>query len=198
MKSSIELASLLGAKKYSFHAGFLIDPKVNELGKRIPSKKLFSRDASLEVFVKRVAELSNFAGNFGISLMIENNVLSQKNWLEFKDNPFLMADPKECEQIFKYLPENVGLLLDVAHLKVSANTLNFEPQTFFELMDKKITGYHLSDNNGLADTNQKFDNASWFWPFIKKDINYYTIEVYNEDYKTLKGLVDLTSQKIFN
>lgn len=198
MKSSIELASLLGAKKYSFHAGFLIDPKVDELGKRILSKKLFPRQASIEVFIKRVVELSNFADNHGISLMIENNVLSQKNWFEFEENPFLMADPKECEQIFRCLPKNVNLLVDVAHLKVSANSLKFKPELFFDLMDERIKGYHFSDNNGLADTNHKFDNASWFWPFIKKDVDYYTIEVYNESFQTLKALVNLTFQKIYS
>ncbi len=198
MKNSIELASILGAKKYSFHAGFLLDPKVDELGKRIPNKNLFARDIATEVFIKKVIELSDYAKNLGISLMIENNVLSQKNRFEFDENPFLMADPKECEQIFQYLPENISLLIDVAHLKISANSLKFNPELFFELMDSRVGGYHLSDNNGLSDTNHKFNDVAWFWPFIKPDVNYYTIEVYNESYETLKALVSLTYRKIYS
>ena len=35
IKNSIRLAHSLGSKYYSFHAGFLIDPNVNELGKKL-------------------------------------------------------------------------------------------------------------------------------------------------------------------
>ena len=47
-------------------------------------------------------------------------------------------------------------LVDVAHLKVSANTLNFDAREYLEIFKKdKIGGYHLSDNNGLVDSNKE-------------------------------------------
>ena len=42
-----------------------------------------------------------------------------------------MADPNECKKILNSLSDNVGLLVDVAHLKVSSNTLNFDPKKMF-------------------------------------------------------------------
>ena len=71
------------------------------------------------------------------------------------------------------------MLLDVAHFKVSARSLNFPLIKSVKKINKWIDGYHLSDNNGFVDSNRAFTNKSWFWPIIKKNLNYYTIEVYN-------------------
>lgn len=168
----------LAADRYSFHAGFLLDPKVDELGKRIPSRSLFDRDECIEVFVSRVSRLAEIAEKAGVALMIENNVLSAKNAHEFSANPLLMCDSQECQKILGLLPSSVGLLIDVAHLKVSANSLNFDAATMFDVCDERIAAYHLSDNNGLEDSNKQFDDNAWFWPHLKSDVGYYSVEVY--------------------
>ena len=63
------------------------------------------------------------------------------------------------------------MLIDVAHLKVSSNSLNFNPKvTFLEKLDEWIAAYHLSENDGTSDDNEKFREDSWFWPFLKKDL----------------------------
>ena len=51
IKQSIKLDSFIKSPFYSFHAGFLIDPKVKELGKTIKSNNLYNRDKSLERFI---------------------------------------------------------------------------------------------------------------------------------------------------
>jgi sugar phosphate isomerase/epimerase len=178
VEQALEWCTALGADRYSFHAGFLLDPKVDELGKRIPSRSLFDRDECIEVFVSRVKRLAEVADRSGISLMIENNVLSAKNAREFPTNPLLMCDPRECHEIMALLPGNVKQLIDVAHLKVSANSLNFDAPKMFEVCQERIAGYHLSDNNGLEDSNKEFGEDAWFWPHLKTDVGYYTVEVY--------------------
>ena len=178
VEQALEWCVALGADRYSFHAGFLLDPKVDELGKRIPSRSLFDRDECIEVFVNRVTRLAEIADRLGIFLMIENNVLSAKNAHEFSVNPLLMCDPQECHDIMKLLPSSVKQLIDVAHLKVSAKSLNFDASTMFEVCHERIAGYHLSDNNGLEDSNKPFDEDAWFWPHLKADVGYYTVEVY--------------------
>ena len=85
----------------------------------------------------------------------------------------------ECKQIISNTPDNIKLLVDVAHLKVSANSLNFECEIFEKCDD--LIGYHLSDNDGLSDTNNIYDEDAWFWKFLKKNLDYYSIEVYNLD-----------------
>jgi len=63
----------------------------------------------------------------------------------------------------------------------------------FNLCDPWIKAYHFSDNDGLSDSNNLIDEDSWFWPHIKKDLDYYSIEVYGETSNNLlqlKGLVE--------
>lgn len=175
---ALQWCQKLGADRYSFHAGFLLDPRVDQLGKRIPHQHLFNRQESIEVFVHRVTRLARIAEQAGVRLMIENNVLSAKNAKEFSTNPLLMSDPQESQAIMKLMPDNLGLLIDVAHLKVSANSLGFEPALMFDLCRERITGYHLSDNNGLEDSNQPFTEDAWFWRHLDFDVDYHTVEVY--------------------
>ena len=75
--------------------------------------------------------VSDKASKHGINIMVENNVLSKKNLDIFGDNPFLMCDSSESMQIIGNTPDNIKLLVDVAHLKVSANSLNFQCKDFF-------------------------------------------------------------------
>lgn len=186
----------LGADRYSFHAGFLLDPKVDQLGKRIPNSKLYDRDECIEVFVSRVSRLAEIAETAGIALMIENNVLSANNAAEFSANPLLMCEPQECEKILALIPDSVGLLVDVAHLKVSSNSLNFDPSTMFTICRDRIAAYHLSDNNGLEDSNKPFDDNAWFWPHLKTDVNYYSVEVYGCTADQLLQQVQLVQSKL--
>ena len=73
-----------------------------------------------------------------------------------------MTDIKSTGEIVKNFDENLFFLVDVAHLKVSANTLNFNPREYLEIFKDKIGGYHLSDNNGLVDSNKEISKSSWF------------------------------------
>jgi sugar phosphate isomerase/epimerase len=196
VEQALQWCVALGADRYSFHAGFLLDPKVDQLGKRITSRSLFDRDECIEVFVGRVSHLADLAKRSGIALMIENNVLSANNAAEFSQNPLLMCDPQECEKVMALVPHDVGLLVDVAHLKVSANSLNFDPSTMFTLCNDRIAAYHLSDNNGLEDSNQPFAEDAWFWPHIKPDVGYYSVEVYNCTSQHLLQQVNIVRSKL--
>jgi sugar phosphate isomerase/epimerase len=179
IKNALQCCARLGSKYYSFHAGFLCDIKVSELGARVQKRELYDRKKSKDLFLERILRISNIAKNLDIQLMIENNVFSKRNKMEFEDNPFLMCDSNECLQLIKQTPKNVKLLIDVAHLKVSANSLNFDPNKMMVDCQNYIGGYHLSDNDGLSDTNATFDKNAWFWEYIRKDLNYYSIEVYH-------------------
>jgi sugar phosphate isomerase/epimerase len=196
VEQALEWSTALGGDRYSFHAGFLLDPKVDELGKRIPSRTLFDRDKCIEIFVSRVSRLAEIAGEAGITLMIENNVLSAKNALEFSGNPLLMCDPEECLEIMGSLPENVRQLIDVAHLKVSAHSLKFDPARMFDLCGDRISGFHLSDNTGLEDSNEPFREDAWFWPYLKSDVDYYSVEVYGCTPGQLLQQADLVRSKL--
>lgn len=196
VETALQWCQALGGDSYSFHAGFLLDPKVDQLGKRIPSRELFNRQDSISVFIERVTRLSKIAEAAGIRLMIENNVLSARNAEEFAENPLLMCDPDECKTILALLPDAVRLLIDVAHLKVSAQSLKFNPAMMFKLCGDRISGHHLSDNNGLEDSNKPFDEHAWFWPYLNPKIDYYSVEVYGCAPAQLLDQVNLVQAKI--
>lgn len=193
---SIDLAEKLNSNSYSFHAGFLLDPKVEELGKPITaSGSFYDREGAIEVFKNSVKDLAIYAKSKGIRLLIENNVLSHNNLERFKgENPFLMAAPREACAIMSDLHEYADLLIDVAHLKVSANSLGFNPAEMFYLNNKFIQAYHLSDNDGLADQNRAFDDKSWFWEYLKKGLDYYSIEVYVDEFQFLEEQMKLANK----
>jgi len=196
VKRALEWCKALGGDRYSFHAGFLLDPKVDELGRRIINRDLYERNACIETFIDRVSHLAGIAQEEGITLMIENNVLSAKNSVEFADNPLLMCEPDECKKIMAKIPGNVGLLIDVAHLKVSARSLGFDPGGMFEQCQDRIVGYHLSDNDGLEDSNQPFTENAWFWPYLMPNVGYYTVEVYGRSPAQLLQQVKLVQSKL--
>ena len=193
---ALESCQRLNSKFYSFHAGFLCDIRISELGTRIKKKILQDRSKSIDLFLERILIISNKAKNLGIEIMIENNVLSKNNLIEFNANPLLMCDLDECDFIIKNSPQNIKLLLDVAHLKVSSNSLEFDPVYFLKNCDQIIGGYHLSDNDGFSDTNDPFTQSAWFWEYIKKDLKYYSIEVYNQNEDQIKSLKKLTEKKL--
>ena len=191
-RKSIQLAIELKRPIFSFHAGFLIDPDISQLGKRLSKIEVYDRGDSLSRFLERVASLSDYAAELGCELLIENNVVSQANFEEFGGNVFLAADPEEAAHIMKNTPDNVGMLIDTAHLKVSANSIGYDPAEMFQTCDQWIRAYHLSDNDGTQDSNEPIHTDSWFWPYLKRDLDYYSLEIYNVSTDFLVKQVQLT------
>jgi len=192
VKQAIHWARQLNHKRYSFHAGYLLDPDPAELGQRIAKRQLFDRQAGLTTFIEQVTALAEYAQSQGVELLIENNVLSAGNYREFEGDPFLAATPQEALHVMQNTPANVSLLVDVAHLKVSAQTLGFDPAEMFRLCEPHIRAYHLSDNDGTRDSNESIRQDSWFWPYLKPDLDYYTLEIYNVEPEAIQEQVVMT------
>ena len=166
------------------------------MGNKIKKKKLYNRKKSIDIFLQNIKQISAYAKKYNIKIMIENNVITKSNLEEFGKNPLLMCDPRECLSLLKRFPSNVKMLLDVAHLKVSSKTLGFKKENMFSKCKDYIQGYHLSDNNGLKDSNKKFNSISWFWRYLNTNLDYYSIEVYGENELTLSKLQQMVSRKI--
>jgi sugar phosphate isomerase/epimerase len=193
---AIDLSEKLGCKFYSFHAGFLLDPKVNDLGKQFTKMGLNSRESAKEIFTSRVNQVAEYANTKGIMILLENNVISSANIKHFRTNPFLMTDYNETIEIMNSTDDNVGLLVDVAHLKVSSQSEGFCKNKFLDSTKEYTFAYHFSDNDGESDTNEVVNSDSWFWPFVRKDLSYYTVEVYDQDYHILAQQIELTKNKL--
>ncbi len=194
---AIKLSSKLGSKFYGFHAGFLIDPLIKSLGKTIDYNNFpLKRSVARKNFVKSVKILSKYAKKNNVNLMIENNVLTKKNYKLFGYNPLLCVENKEINLIMKQMPSNVNFLLDVAHLNVSSKTLGFNKIKFLKECNKWIKAYHLSENDGLSDSNKFVSKKSWFWKHLKKDVYSFTLETRSNNLNDIKKQIKFTKSKI--
>ena len=190
-KKAIKLSSSLSNKIYSFHAGFLFDPKINELGKTIKKIKLNNLYDGIEIFLENIKKLSKYADKYDVELLIENNVITKSNLTNFNTNPFLMTNIDSCYFIMNNTPKNVNLLLDIGHLKVSSQTENFSKRVFFKKLNKWIKGYHISDNDGYIDSNHKINKKNSMLNYIKKNQKLYVVEVNEINCKTIKNQLNI-------
>ena len=95
-------------------------------------------------------------------------------------NPFMMTNYNEYKTLKNKIDFN--LLLDVAHLKVSTNTLNLNFEEECKKMISESAYIHISDNDGFHDTNNELLEGSNLISILKnsdtknKD---FTLEIYD-------------------
>ncbi|MDB4020986.1 sugar phosphate isomerase/epimerase [Litorivicinus sp.] len=148
---AIRLCRVLGSDRFGVHAGFLIDFSTQEAGKKIRLRKLNERAVGLERFCNAWELLLKEAGDT-VKLYVENNVLSQSNAETYeRENPFLLTDFDGFLEM-KDLME-INLLLDLAHLKVSARSLNLDFAGQASALMQFTDYVHVSGNDGRHDQN---------------------------------------------
>lgn len=198
VETALQFSVELDCPRFSFHAGYLIDPQISEIGSNIKNRKIYDRKEAIKIFIENINFISNRASKLGVSLLIENNVISFKNYKEFKCNPFLMVETDECLYVMDKTPSNINLLIDVAHLNVSSKTMGFDKKLFVQNCYDHIQAYHLSDNKGTKDDNEPISIKSWFWDYIKHGLDYYSLEIYGLKITELKKQFNLAKQIIEN
>lgn len=181
-RHAIDIAAEVGAPFYSVHAGFCIHLKPEDLGQQLHGKQI-AKDRAMEIFYESVRQLGSYSAERGIALAIENNVVSPFNLREGRNDLLLGVTGEELEDLMREVDmDNVRLLLDVAHLKVSANSLGFDAEAAIERIAPWIIGCHLSDNDGSADSNEVLTEHSWCWEPLGRLLKFaptWVIEVYN-------------------
>jgi len=181
---TIYLSKKLGLTKFGMHAGFFIDFSMNEVGKDISLTVLNNRDKAIKRFCGGYNYLKKKAGD--VELYIENNVFSQSNARKFQNkNPFMLTDHDGYVELKNYI--DFKLLLDAAHLRVSAHSLglNFAEQ-LHEMI--QVSDYvHLSDNDGLHDQNRCFREQSDLLNVLK-DYDFHNKTVTTEVYGNVSDI----------
>ena len=179
LKKVVALSSRLGADKFAFHAGFFIDIKLSEIGKKLSRDNLFNEKRAIKRFCSAYEIVKKQAKN--VSLFIENNVFSKTNAETYDgENPFMMTNFNE----YKSLKEKIdfNLLLDIAHLKVSAKTLRLDWEEEFENMIGVSSYIHVSDNDGFHDLNNQLSKSSSLLSMLKQSDTKnkdFTLEIYD-------------------
>ena len=193
---AISMCKKLKGTKYGIHAGFLIDFLPAEAGKKISLKRVNNRMNAYSRFSSAWKLLEDFAGD-EVDLYIENNVFSQSNKETYKDNnPFLFTDYHSWLEFSEKV--ECKLLLDFAHLKVSATSLNLSFSSQVDQLIKLTDYFHISGNDGLHDQNQSIVEDSDMiqvldkYDWVNKTI---TLEIY-EGIKSLHQSFDFLDSKI--
>ncbi len=170
-RRAIRLSAAIGAPFYSVHSGFIANLDVGMLGNAEAQGALSGEgdyEAAYVRFRERVGMLSHEAARAGIRLLLEINVITPHNLSSGQVPQLLMTQPGEFKRLFAELDHpNLGLLVDAGHVNVAAQTLGFERNAFIEELSDYIEAFHLSDNNGLHDSNEPVHENSWFLPFLK-------------------------------
>lgn len=191
-KRAIDLSVQLETGKFGFHAGFFIDIKVEEIGKKLSPSDITDKNEAFDRFCEAHELLKPFAGD-DLVLYVENNVFSKSNSESFKGvNPLMLTDLEGYNELKSRIDFN--LLLDVAHLKVSCKTLerNFEDE--LEKLFGLSNYIHVSDNDGLHDTNTTFQKDSELFQLLndlKWEDKTVTLEVYESLDKVKESLENI-------
>ena len=194
--TAISMCKKLRSRKYAIHAGFLIDFLPSEAGKKISLKRVNDKKNAYRRFSSAWKLLEDFADG-EVDLYIENNVFSKSNKETYKDNnPFLFTDYISWTEFSNEVKCN--LLLDFAHLKVSATSLNLSFSSEVDHLFGLTDYFHISGNDGFHDQNQSIvidkdmitilDKYDWFNKTI-------TLEVY-DGISSLHQSFDLLNNKI--
>lgn len=167
VKRSIEFCYNLGIKLFTFHAGFRADPDLNfRFSQQQP---VISYEKVFTTFVESLDEVNSYAQERGVRIAIENNVLSEYNVVDGQNKFLLFCEAEEFENLWQRIPSaNVGILLDLGHLKVTSHWLGFDRYEFINKVKDKIFAIHIHENDGLIDQHRELDEESWCLKVIKE------------------------------
>ncbi|WP_282145524.1 sugar phosphate isomerase/epimerase family protein [Alteromonas stellipolaris] len=192
----IELSNELEASVYGIHAGFRLQPDTNKLGKAFTNVALQPENEAIELFAAAWEKVNDRAIEHGVKLYVENNVLSAANHKTFtQGNPFLATDSVSIKKLQK--ATGAPLLLDIAHLKVSCNSLGLSFDNELKTLVAQSDYLHFSDNNGMADTNHGLHKGTEVFKLLESvalNNKTITLEVYDgslqESYESTAALLN--------
>ena len=167
------------ASCYSFHAGFLFDMTIQDLGNTSTknARMYIQRSEGYNNFIENINKLKE---QYNHEIIIENNVINHFNFEKQGGNKFMLVNSNDYFEMKAEI--DFKLLLDLAHLKVSANTLNLNFEKEFEILFPNSNYIHLSENDGLNDLNLPLNETGNIFNLIAnsnckgKD---FTLEIYS-------------------
>lgn len=198
---SIDFCDKIGAKLFTFHPGFLTDPKnENKKGKNYDflydnSKiKLINYSNTFDQMLKSIDTIVNYAKQKKVPIAIETEgSVSKKDHL-------LLQYPEEFENLKKYFGYNdIKINLNIGHLNLAMNTFKFKYNSLIKIIDKYIIAFELSHNNGKNDDHKPLKSEAWYWELIadKRFKNCLKIlEFRNTSIKKVENNIKLVKEKL--
>lgn len=171
IQNAVQLIKEQDIPLYSIHSGQIafMYPEVKNYHFVVDKKRVNNREDAIKTFYKNLSFIMRKYFNNGHKLAIENLFPYNRE----KDY-CLLTRPPEIINFMEYSKRypNLGLLLDLGHLNVSAKLHNFSKERF---ANKILSGYrdkifelHVSENNGFWDQHNISDNNSWQIAILKE------------------------------
>lgn len=166
IKNSIDLCADFNINFFSFHAGFRIDPDINF---KFNPYNIPEYETSFNTFKESVEEIADYAERSGVKVAIENNALSEYNLVDGQNKLLLMCELWEFERLFGEIRSaNLGILLDIGHLKLTSNLLKYDANEFINKLKDKILAVHIHENNGRMDEHRCIKEGDWSLAILNK------------------------------
>ena len=160
---TVKISKFVGSKIYGFHPGYLFDA-IHLNKKFVYSDIGIPYNVAERNSINFVKKLLNKYTNF--YFLLENL------FPEVDKETSIFCKPSEISNYFSNFEEpNLGLLLDLGHLNISAKFNGIDVFTYLdEILNKhllKIKEIHLSENNGYHDQHLSLKNGSWQFEALK-------------------------------
>ncbi|MFH1510959.1 MAG: sugar phosphate isomerase/epimerase family protein, partial [Candidatus Woesearchaeota archaeon] len=133
-KHAIDFCRKIDAPLYSMHTGYLcpIDEIGNQLGPLISQKR------AVENITFSLREVCDFARSYGIKVAIENSTARARHLLFFS--------PAQYGQLLRNVgSKNLGLMIDLGHLKASSVAHKFDPAAYFREVQHMVFALHVHE-----------------------------------------------------
>lgn len=162
VRDGIDFCARHGIETFTFHSGFRVDPNENL---RFETEEVPSASSCMKRFIESLKNILPYAEECGVSVAIENNVIEPKHVVD-GDPIVLMADPKEFVTLLNRI--DVDILLDIGHLKVASETLDFDREKFLDVVESHVSHVHLHTNNGVSDQHKPVERGDWAFEAWKR------------------------------
>ena len=168
IKKAIDFCEKIDARLYTFHPGFLTDPK----GSNISSNnydfqwiedRLDKRQYSKAYtrMLNAIEETVKYANSKNVKVAIESEgSVSKKDHL-------LMQSPEEYLRFTQeFGTEDIGINLNIGHLNLASNAFGFAKDEFISSIANYIVAMELSHNDGVEDQHLPLVANTWYWETI--------------------------------
>jgi len=168
IKRAIDFCSEINAPLYTFHPGFLADPKGSNLSQSnydfnwsYSKLKSGNYDKAFERMTGNISEIITYAKSKNVKIAIE----TEGSYL--KKDYLLMQYPDEFQNFFRYFsPSDIGINLNIGHLLLASNAFIFKIPDFIDLIQSYVVAMELSHNDGVTDDHKPLKENEWYWKII--------------------------------
>ena len=165
---SIDFAKKYNCKIYTFHPGFIGDPKESLDNKKRNYDFIWDNNfknnynKSWLNFVQSLRKILNYAKKKKIKICLETEgSIDKKNLL-------LLQKPVEFDRLFKiFKKEDLFINLNFGHLNLASKAFRFSREKFIYKYSKHICAFELSHNYRKKDDHLPLKKRGWYWKIIR-------------------------------